>query len=129
MNERARRTGVVTLVGVLFLIGAGFNLIWGLAAVGVSLGGSDTSVLGDLSRGDLEGLGIAGLVLGSLQLYAGLGVLNRSSTARLVGLVLAVIVVLLNFAYHRVLEGWAFTSLAVNLAIIMILTAREEEFV
>jgi hypothetical protein len=86
-------------------------------------------VLGDLSRGDLEGLGIAGLVLGSLQLYAGLGVLNRSSTARLVGLVLAVIVVLLNFAYHRVLEGWAFTSLAVNLAIIMILTAREEEFV
>jgi hypothetical protein len=38
MNERARRTGVVTLVGVLFLIGAGFNLIWGLAAVGVSLG-------------------------------------------------------------------------------------------
>jgi hypothetical protein len=37
--------------------------------------------------------------------------------------------VLLNFAYHRVLEGWAFTSLAVNLAIIMILTAREEEFV
>lgn len=129
MEAAARRTGWVSLVGILFLIAGCFDLIWGVAGVGVSLGGTDQSVMGDLSRGDLEGLGIAGLVVGGLQLVAGIGVLRRAPSARVLGLVLATVAVLLNFTYHRVLEGWAFTGLTVNLAIIVILAIREQEFV
>ena len=58
---------------------------------------------GDLSQGNLEGLGIAGLIVGALQVYAG--------------------------AYYRVLEGWAFTGLVLNIVIILILSLRHDEFV
>jgi hypothetical protein len=128
MEASVRRTGWVSLVGILFLIAGGFDVIWGLVALGVSLGGTDETVLGDLSRGDLEGLGVAGLIVGGLQLYAGAGILNRSPSARVLGLILAVIAVLLHFGYYRVLDGWAFTGLVLNLAIIFILTLRKEEF-
>ncbi len=128
MEATVRRSGWVTLVGILFLIAGGFDLIWGLLAVGVSFGGTEGTVEGDLSRAQLEGLGVAGLVIGTLQLIAGVGILTRSPSARVLGLVLAVIVVLLNFGYHQVLDGWAFTGLVLNLAVILILTLRSREF-
>lgn len=36
---------------------------------------------------------------------------------------------MLNFAYYRVLEGWAFTGLVLNIVIILILSLRHDEFV
>jgi hypothetical protein len=129
MEATVRRSGWVTFVGVLFLIAGAFNLLWALVALGVSLGGTDETVVGDLSQGNLEGLGIAGLIVGALQLYAGSGILNRSPSARTIGMVLAGIVIVLNFAYYRVLEGWAFTGLVLNIVIILILSLRQEEFV
>ena len=129
-TRTTRRSGWVTLAGVLFVIAGGFDLIWALVALGVSLGGTDQAVLGDLSGPvhNLEGLGIAGLIMGALQLYAGFGILNRNPSARAVGLGLAVLAILLHFAYYRVLDGWAFTGLFINLVIILILTLRREEF-
>lgn len=100
---------------------------WGVVALGVSLGGIDATVLGDLARGDPEGLGIAGVVVGTLQLLAGVGIIPRTPSARIM-IALGVISVLLNFGYHRVLEGWAFTGLVLNLAIIVILATRHDEF-
>jgi hypothetical protein len=128
MEARPRRSGWVSLVGILFLLAGAFDVIWGLLALGVSLGGSDRVVLGDLSQGGLEGLGVVGLIVGLVQVFAGAGILNRVPSARVLGLALAVIVVLLNFAYHQVLDGWAFTGLILNLAIILILTLRRDEF-
>jgi hypothetical protein len=49
-------------------------------------------------------------------------------SARVLGLVLAIAAVLVNFAYHRVLNGWAFSGLFVNAVIILILCLRGEEF-
>ena len=128
MEASARRSGWVGLVGLLFLLSGGFNLLWGVAALGVSLGGTDPQVIGDLSTGNLEGLGIAGVVVGTLQALAGIGILNRSRGALTLGLVLAGFSVLLNFGYHRVLEGWAFSGLVLNLAILVILSLRAAEF-
>ena len=125
---RTRRSGWVTLVGAMFLIAGGFNLVWGLVALGVSLGGTDHTVLGDLSVHNLEGLGAVGVIVGLIELYAGAGILQRRAGAQILGLVLAGLVVLLNFAYYRVLDGWAFTGLAWNLIIIFILALRSEEF-
>jgi hypothetical protein len=67
MATRAtRKTGWVTLVGVLFLIGGVFNVIWGLAGVGVGLGGTDSTVLGDTDVGNIVFLGIIGMAIGGL---------------------------------------------------------------
>jgi hypothetical protein len=117
------------LVGVMFLIAGGFDVIWGLVGIGVSLGGTDSAVIGDLSRGNLEGLGIAGLIVGAIQLYVGVAILQRRAAGQVLGIVIAAVVVLMNFAYYRVLDGWAFTGLVWNLLIIVILSLRSEEFV
>jgi len=126
-----RRTGWVTFVGILFLIGGGFNLIGGLVALGVSLGGTDPTVLGDLSGPvhNLEGLGWALTIVGALELIAGIGILQRRAGAQVLGLVLASLAILLHFAYYRVLDGWAFTSIFWSLLIILVLCIRNEEFV
>jgi hypothetical protein len=125
---RVRRSGWVTLVGIMFIIGGGFDLIWSIAALGVSLGGTDVVVIGDLSRNNLEGTGIVGLIVGGIQLYVGYAILNRLPSGQVLGIIIAALVVLLHFAYIRVLDGWGFIGLVWNLLIILILTLRSEEF-
>jgi hypothetical protein len=122
------RSGWVTLVGVLFLIGGFFNLIWGLVGVGVSLGGTEATVLGDMTSDSLRGLGIAGIAIGGLQLFTGAGILSRAKSAWIVGIVLAVAAILVDFAYHRVLDGWAMGGLLVNFLILIVLAMKEGEF-
>jgi hypothetical protein len=128
MEATARKTGWVTLAGVLFLLVGAWNFIIGLIAVGVSLGGTDATVRGDLDAGNLEGLGIAVMIIGILVLIAGAGILARNAGAWLLGMVLAVISLLVNFSYHKVLDGWGFIEIAVTLAVIVILALRRPEF-
>lgn len=128
MEATVRKTGWVTLVGILFLIAGGFDLIWGLVAVGVSLGGTAEIAHGDLSNAELEGLGIAGLIVGAIQVFVGAGILSRSPSARVIGMLIAVIAILINFGYHNVLDGWAWSGLFINFVILLILSLRHEEF-
>jgi hypothetical protein len=125
-----RRSGWVTLVGVLFIIGGFFNAVIGIVSLGVSLGGTDETVLGDLSGPihNMEGLGIAVLIVGALQLIAGIGIINRRGGGQVLGLVLAGLAIVIHFAYYRVEDGWAFTLIAWNLIVICILALRSEEF-
>jgi hypothetical protein len=125
---RVRRSGWVTLVGVMFMIAGAMDLIWAVAALGVSLGGTDSTVIGDLSRNNLEGLGILGLIFAAIQLYVGYAILNRIPSGQVLGIAIAVLVILLHFAYIRVLDGWGFIGLVWNVLIIAILTMRSEEF-
>jgi hypothetical protein len=124
----AHRSGWVTLVGVLFMIGGGFDLIWSIVALGVSLGGTDRTVLGDLSVHNLEGLGIVGLIISGIQLYVGYAIMSRLPSGQILGIVIASLVVLMHFAYIRVLDAWGFVGLIWNLVIILILVLRSEEF-
>jgi hypothetical protein len=124
-----RRSGWVTLVGVMFVIGGFFDLIWAIAALGVSLGGTDAIVIGDLSRNNLEGVGVFGLIVAGVQLYVGYAILNRLPSGQVLGIVIAVFGLLLHFAYIRVLDAWGFIELVWGLVIILILTMRSEEFV
>jgi O-antigen ligase len=127
----ASRSGWVSLVAVLYLISGIFNVLIGLVALGVSLSGSatvDTVQVGDWPTNNLEGAGIAVLILATLQLVLGAGIWNRRKWAWIAGLLIATLVVITHLFYYRLLDGWAVGGLFTNAVIILILTLKSEEF-
>jgi hypothetical protein len=116
----------VTLVALLCAIAGASTAIWGLNGLGV--GDIDREVFGEASDWILGILGSAGLIVGVLQLFAGVGIWLRLQPARIAGMVLAVTALLLGLTYHQALDGWALGRLALNLAIVVILAIEESEF-
>ena len=126
------RSGWVSLVSVLYLISGAFNLLVGLAALGVSLSGSstvETVYVGDWPTDHLVGAAIVVIVLASLQLLLGAGIWRRERWAWIAGLVVAALMIVSHLFYMRLLDGWAVGGLVINVLIIWILVAREQEFV
>jgi lysylphosphatidylglycerol synthetase-like protein (DUF2156 family) len=125
------RSGWVSLVAVLYLISGAFNLLVGLAALGVSLSGSatvDTVYLGDWPTDNLEGAAIAVIVFGALQLLLGSGIWTRNRWAWVVGLVVSSLVIVTHIFFNRLLDAWAIGGLITNILIVWILVVKEEEF-
>jgi O-antigen ligase len=126
------RSGWVSLVAVLYLISGAFNLLIGLAALGVSLSGSsnvETVYVGDWPTDHLTGAGIVVIILASLQLLLGAGIWQRARWAWVAGLIVASLVIVSHLFYVRLLDGWAVGGVIINILIIWILVAKESEFV
>jgi hypothetical protein len=125
------RSGWVTLVSALYLISGAFNLLVGLTALGVTLSGSSTVdqvYVGDWPTDNLEGAAIVVIVLAALQLLLGFGLLRREWWAWLAGVIIASLVIVEHIFYYRLLDGWAAGGLLTNIAILLILALKQEEF-
>jgi hypothetical protein len=125
------RSGWVSLVGVLYLISGALNLLIGLAALGVSLSGSstvETVYVGDWPTNNLVGAAIVVIVLAALQLLLGAGIWRRDRWAWGAGLVVSSLVIVTHIFFHRLLDAWAIGGLIVNILIVWILVAKEQEF-
>ena len=126
-----RRSGWVSLVAALYLISGVFNLLVGLAALGARLSGSATVervYVGDWPTDNLEGAGIAVIVLAALQILFGAGIWRRERWAWFAGIVIASLVIITHIFYYRLLDGWAVGGLLTNIGILLILTLKHEEF-
>jgi hypothetical protein len=126
------RSGWVTLVAALYLISGAFNLLVGLAALGVSLSGSntvETVYLGDWPTDDLVGAAIVVIVLGGLQILLGAGILRRDRWAWVAGVMVASLVIVTHIFFYRLLDGWALGGLITNIGILVILALKQDEFV
>jgi lysylphosphatidylglycerol synthetase-like protein (DUF2156 family) len=125
------RSGWVTLVAVLYLISGAFNLLVGLAALGVTLSGSanvETVYVGDWPTDNLEGAAVVVIVLAGLQILLGAGILRRDRWAWIAGLVVASLVIVTHIFFYRLLDGWAVGGLLTNIGILLILALKQEEF-
>jgi len=125
------RSGWVTLVSVLYLISGAFNVLIGLVALGVTLSGSstvETVYVGDWPTDNLEGAGVAVIILAALQLALGAGIWRRARWAWIAGLVIASLVIVTHIFYYRLLDGWAVGGLLTNILILWILAVKAEEF-
>jgi hypothetical protein len=125
------RSGWVSLVAALYLISGVFNLLVGLAALGVTLSGSstvETVYVGDWPTDDLVGAAIAVIVLAALQILLGAGILRRERWAWVAGVVVASLVIVTHIFFYRLLDGWAVGGLITNIAILLILALKQEEF-
>jgi hypothetical protein len=118
-----RRSGFVTLVGVLFLFAALFNIVVGILALA-----SPDYHTGDPPFGSLETLGIVLLILGGLQLIAAIGIMTRRAGARILGIVLAILGAAWTVLFERTNPSWALTILIVDAIIVYLLVVHGDEF-
>jgi hypothetical protein len=122
----AQRAGVVTFAGVLFIVAGVFNVFDGI----IALARPEQLFIGEnvFVVKDYDAFGVALLVLGSIEVLVGLGVLSRSNVARVLGIALASLAFLVHLAYFRHYPAWAVVMMAVNIVIIYALTVHGEAF-
>jgi hypothetical protein len=118
-----RRHGTVTFVGVLFLLAAAWNILFGLGALVI-----EGNAIDKTDPWNKDAWGVILTAVGGLQAIAAIGVLMRSAWGRILGLALASVGAFFNLFYYQANEGWAFTLLVVEIAIIYILAVHGREF-
>lgn len=114
--------GVSVLAAVLMMVVGGFNAIQGL----VALFQDDFFVAlpNYLLEVDVTAWGWVHLVVGVLVVVAGIAVLSGRVWARTVGVVLAVVSALVNFAFLPYYPFWSMTVIALDVVVIWALTAH-----
>ena len=114
--------GVSVLAAVLMMVVGGFNAIQGL----VALFQDDFYVAlpNYLLEVDVTAWGWVHLVVGVLVVVAGIAVLSGRVWARTVGVVLAVVSALVNFAFLPYYPFWSMTVIALDVVVIWALTAH-----
>jgi hypothetical protein len=121
------RTGWVTFAGIVALVAGGYNALGGLAALSDddTLNAQATEVLFGI---DLTGWGWFWLLVGIVQIVAGVLVLQRNELGRWLAMVIAAISALITVFFIVVFPLWAIAVLALDTVVLYALATREAEF-
>ena len=121
------RTGWVTFAGIVALVAGGYNALGGLAAL------SDDDTLNAQAREVLFGIDLTGwgwfwLLVGLVQLTAGVLVLQRNEWGRWLAMVIAALSALITVFFIVVFPLFAIAVLALDILVIYALVTNEAEF-
>jgi hypothetical protein len=120
----ATRSGMVTFVGVLFVLVGAFNLLDGLIALV-----KDDHFAGDnLLFGDLEVWGVWWLLIGAAQVLAGFQILARRELGLYLGLGLAGLNMFTQLMFLGAYPAWSIAIMVLDLIILYLLCAHTMEF-
>ena len=127
MNSISARTGWVTFAGIIALVAGGYNALGGLASLSNddTLNAQATEVLFGI---DLTGWGWFWLLVGIVQIAAGVLVLQRNEWGRWLAMVIAAISALITVFFIVVFPLFAIAVLALDTVVIYALATREAEF-
>ena len=122
----ARRAGVVTFAGVLFVIVGIFTALDGV----IALTRPETLYVGAnaLVVKDYDAWGVALLALGGLQVITGFGILSGARAAQVIGIILAGIGFIVHLAYFKHYPAWSVTVMVIDLIVVYGLTVHGEAF-
>jgi hypothetical protein len=122
----ARRAGVVTFAGVLFIIAGLFTIYDGIIAIERP----DQFYVGEtvFTVTDFDSWGAGLIAYGGVQALVGIGVLGRWRLAQVVAIVIAAVSFIGTLAYFRHYPAWAVTVLVLDLIVIYSLTVHGDEF-
>jgi hypothetical protein len=118
-------TGFAMFAGVLMLVVGVWGVLAGIAAIlhdNVYVNAPNY-----VYSFDLTGWGWAHLVLGALVALAGVGVLQGATWARFVGIAVAVLSLLANFAFIPYYPVWSILIIAVDVIVIWALATYRPE--
>jgi hypothetical protein len=124
-DGRTGWTGWITFAGVMMIIAGGLNLFYGIVAAV-----NDEWVVwtnrAELYL-DLSEWGWVHIVLGGIVLLAGIGVFSGNVLARIVGVIVASISLIVNFFFIPAYPLWAITVIVIDMLVIWALTAHGRE--
>jgi hypothetical protein len=123
-----RRSGWVTTAGVVMLVAGGYNALSGIAAIADddTLAAQATKVLYGI---DIGTWGWLWLLVGIVQLAAGVLILMRNEWGLAMGVVIAGISAMITVFVIFVVPLWAIAVLSLDILVIWaLLSAHEDEF-
>ena len=125
-NPAHARSGWITFAGVIALVVGGYNVLSGIAALSDddTLAAQATKVLYGI---DLTGWGWSWLIVGALQVLAGVLVLQRNEWGRWLAISLAGISALITIFVIFVFPLWAIAVLLLDCLVLYALLAKEQE--
>ena len=115
-------TGLIVFAGVLMILAGGFQALTGLVAIFENEFYVETRNY--LVKFDATTWGWVHLLLGLLVLFAGFAVMSGKTWGRVIGIILAVLSALANFAFLPYYPFWAMTIIALDVFIIWALAAH-----
>ncbi|MGH9233130.1 MAG: DUF7144 family membrane protein [Acidimicrobiales bacterium] len=124
-DEPTGWTGWISFAGVMLIIGGSLNLFYGVvAAVNDEwvVFANRANVYLDVSQ-----WGWVHIILGIIVLLAGVGVFSGNFLARMVGVLVAGVSMLVNFAFIPVYPFWALTVITIDVLVIWALMAHGRE--
>ena len=114
--------GFTAFAGVMMIMVGGFQILAGIAAIAKDQ--LYVATPNYILEFDATEWGWIHLLLGLLVLFAGFAVLSGQTWGRVIGILLAVLSALANFAFIPVYPFWAITIIALDVFIIWALAAH-----
>ena len=128
--------GWISFAGIMLIMIGTFHAIAGLAGILENEFYSAVPAAGTEATGDVYFLqfdattwGWIHLIGGIIVLFAGIGVFRGAVWARTVGVIVAVISAIVNFAWMPWYPVWSITIIAIDIAVIWALTAHGRDIV
>jgi hypothetical protein len=124
-DRRTGWTGWITFAGVMLLIGGSLNLFYGIVAAV----NDEWVVFTNRSAVylDVSEWGWVHIILGAVVFLSGIGVFSGNILARIVGVAVASISLLVNFFFIPVYPLWALIVITIDVLVIWALTAHGSE--
>ena len=124
-TERTGWTGWISFAGVMLILAGSLGLIFGIIAAV-----NDNWVV-FANRGavslDLSTWGWVHIIVGAIVLLAGFGVFTGNILARIIGVLVALASLILNFLWLPVYPVWSVIIITIDLLVIWALTAHGRE--
>ena len=124
-DQRTGWTGWILFAGVMMIIGGSLNLFYGIVAAvndeWVVFTNRADVVL------DVSQWGWVHIIMGGIVLLAGIGLFSGNILARIVGVIVAGVSLLVNFLFIPVYPFWALTVITIDALVIWALTAHGGE--
>jgi hypothetical protein len=127
VDDRAMRSGWVTLAGVAALVAGGYNFLSGIAAV------ADDDTLTSRATEVLYGISITGwgwfwLIAGLVQLGVGVLIITRNAYGLWLGLGVAFLSAMMTVFVIFIFPLWAIAVLTLDLIVVYALLTNSDEF-
>ena len=124
-NFSSWAVGWTGFAGVMLIIVGVFDIIAGL----VALVNDEFYVIGRewVFEFDVTAWGVIQLIIGAVLLLAGIGLFSSNMAARVVGVIVAALAAIANFAWLPYYPVWAIIVISICIAVIWALTAHGED--